>query len=77
MPTKKVSDKKPDKLQLFKSTDNGQYYVRRVASNGQIRQSSEGYMRRASAMKALVSLQAAAVADPDFLTPAEIKKLGL
>ncbi len=41
---------RPRHVEVFKGVD-GQFYVRTVASNGEVTAPSEGYKRKASAMK--------------------------
>jgi len=42
---------------IFKSEKNGQYYFHLVARNGKSVAASEGYKRKASAVKTLKSIQ--------------------
>ncbi len=52
------------KFTIQKSTKNGQFWFRVVASNGQILATSEMYATKASAMSAIESIQRSAGSAP-------------
>lgn len=45
------------KFEIFKSSDNNQYYFRLLASNGRIICQSEGYTRKASALNGIKAVK--------------------